>query len=193
MILLAAMAAALPFQAARKPPAATPFKTTLTVAQMTAKQAVVETSAGTFVVDLRPDLAPNHVGYFMKLAGEGAYANTLVHRVVKGFVLQTGSPAFRGTPLTPKQAALVHTLPPEFTPTPNLPGVVSMARGDDPASATSSFFICTGECRSLDNQYTVFAVVESGMDVVAAIDAVAVTGEAPVDPVTVTKLALLRR
>ena len=59
---------------------------------MTGKQAVVETTAGTFVIDLRPDLAPNHVGYFMKLAGEGAYANTLFHRVVRNGIIQGGDP-----------------------------------------------------------------------------------------------------
>jgi cyclophilin family peptidyl-prolyl cis-trans isomerase len=71
-----------------------------------------------------------------------------------------------------------------------VPGIVSMARGDDPASATGSFFICTGECRSIDNQYTVFAEVESGMDIAKAIEAVAVNGEAPVEPITVTKIVL---
>src|SRR6187402_2713617 len=69
-----------------------PYKTTLTAAQMAGKQAVVETTAGTFVMDLRPDLAPNHVGYFMKLAGEGAYASTLFHRVVKNGIIQGGDP-----------------------------------------------------------------------------------------------------
>jgi hypothetical protein len=67
-------------------PAAKPaafFKTPLSVEEMTHKQAVVNTSAGTFVIDLRPDLAPNHVGYFMKLAKEGAYNGTTFHRVIK--------------------------------------------------------------------------------------------------------------
>src|SRR6187549_4257843 len=73
-----------------KPPV--PFKTPLTVPEMTNKQAVVNTTAGTFVMDLRPDLAPNHVGYFMKLAGEGAYASTLFHRVVKNGIIQGGDP-----------------------------------------------------------------------------------------------------
>jgi peptidylprolyl isomerase len=63
-----------------------------------------------------------------------------------------------------------------------------MARGDAVDSATSSFFICTGQCRALDNQYTVFAEVESGMEIVKAIEAVAVNGEAPVDPVKVVKV-----
>ena len=82
----------------------------------------------------------------------------------------------------------MHNLLPEFTATPNLPGIVSMARGEALDSATSSFFICTGQCRALDNQYTVFAEVENGMDVVKAIEAVAVNGEAPVDPVGVMRV-----
>src|SRR4029079_15586568 len=77
-------------------PAATaapgPFRTTLSVAQMTGKQAVLETSMGTVVIDLRPDLAPNHVGYVMKLAGDGAYNGTISHRVVKLGIVQGGDP-----------------------------------------------------------------------------------------------------
>src|SRR6478752_7386999 len=65
------------------PAAAGPFQTTLSVAQMTGKQAVLDTSMGTIVIDLRPDLAPNHVGYFMKLANEKAYDGTIFHRVVR--------------------------------------------------------------------------------------------------------------
>ena len=102
--LLVALLIALPWPGAPKPQAkavpaapkpeakAGPYKTPLTLAQMTGKQAVVETTHGTFVVDLRPDLAPNHVGYFMKLAGEGAYARTLIHRIVKNGIIQGGDP-----------------------------------------------------------------------------------------------------
>ena len=95
-LLLSALAALPSAQAQRRPaapPAApAPFKTPLTAAQMANKQAVVQTTAGTFVIDLRPDLAPNHVGYFMKLAGEGAYANTAFHRVVRDAIIQGGDP-----------------------------------------------------------------------------------------------------
>src|SRR4051794_20977035 len=70
------------------PKAEGPYKTPLTTADMAGKQAVVETSHGSFVIDLRPDLAPNHVGYFMKVAREGAYANTLFHRVVRNGIIQ---------------------------------------------------------------------------------------------------------
>ena len=80
-------------QTQRRPAApAGPFKTTLTAAEMTNKQAVVETTVGSFVIDLRPDLAPNHVGYFMKLAKEGAYNGTTFHRVIKYGIVQGGDP-----------------------------------------------------------------------------------------------------
>jgi Cyclophilin type peptidyl-prolyl cis-trans isomerase/CLD len=83
--ILVAWLMALPWQAPRRPaPAAPgPFRTTLSVAQMTGKQAVLDTSLGTVVVDLRPDLAPNHVRYMMKLAGEGAYDGTIKVRIIK--------------------------------------------------------------------------------------------------------------
>ena len=142
---------------------------------------------------MRPDLAPETVRHFLRMAQAGVYDITLIHRVVKGFVIQTGSPAYRDTPLTPSQQGLVKNLKPEFTPTPNVPGIVSMARGAEADSATSSFFICTGDCRSLDSQYTVFAEIESGMDIAKAIEAVAVNGEAPVEPVKVVKISVVAR
>ena len=79
-------------QQKRSTPPNAPFTTPLTLAQMTNKQAVVNTSAGTFVIDLKPDVAPNHVGYFMKLAGEGAYAGTVFHRVIRNGIIQGGDP-----------------------------------------------------------------------------------------------------
>ncbi|TAK17952.1 MAG: peptidylprolyl isomerase [Acidobacteria bacterium] len=173
------------------PPPVVPFSTEA-VAELAQYRAVLTTTKGEITLKVRPDLAPETVRNFLRMAEAGVYDDTLFHRVVKDFVIQTGSPSYRGTPLTQKQAALVHNLQPEFTATPNLPGVVSMARGDDPASATSSFFICTGQCRALDNQYTVFAEVESGLDVVKAIEAVAVNGEAPAEPVKVVSVRVRR-
>lgn len=174
-----------------QPPAPPKFSTE-SAAELAAYRIVLATTKGDITLQMRPDLAPETVRAVLRMADAGVYDDTLFHRVVANFVVQTGSPSYRGSPLTPKQGELVHNLAPEFTATPNVPGVVSMARGDDPGSATSSFFICTGECRSLDNQYTVFATVESGMDVVKAIEAVPVNGEAPVDPVKVLR-AIVRK
>src|SRR6188472_3332851 len=82
-----------PATPAKRPVAATgPYTATLSLAEMANKQAVVNTSAGSFVIDLKPELAPNHVGYFMKLAGEGAYNKTAFHRIIKLGIIQGGDP-----------------------------------------------------------------------------------------------------
>jgi peptidyl-prolyl cis-trans isomerase B (cyclophilin B) len=172
------------------PPPVPPAFSTETVEALSKMRAVIDTSKGQITLAMRPDLAPETVRNFLRLAEAGVYDQTPFHRVLKGFMIQTGSPAHRTAPLTAKQEKLIKNLQPEFTKTPNMPGIVSMARGDDPASATSSFFICSGDCRSLDEKYAVFAQVESGMEVVMAIDAVAVNGEAPIEPVTVTKITV---
>src|SRR5919107_4470513 len=78
--------------AATQKPAAAPFITPLTLAEMTGKQAVVNTTAGTIVLDLRPDLAPNHVGYFIKQAADGAFDGTIFHRVIRLGIIQGGDP-----------------------------------------------------------------------------------------------------
>jgi peptidyl-prolyl cis-trans isomerase B (cyclophilin B) len=87
---------------------------------------------------------------------------------------------------------MIHNLAPEFTNTPNVPGILSMARGDDPGSATTSFFICTGECRGLDNLYAVFGRFVRGMEVVTAIATTPVDGETPKTPVLVKKITINR-
>lgn len=173
------------------PPVKPPF-VDATVEEMSKARVVLDTTAGEIEVELFPDKAPETVRNFLQLATAGVYDDTLVHRVVPNFVIQTGSPAFRQTPLTAKQNALVHNLAPEFTNTPNLPGILSMARGDDPGSATTSFFICTGACRGLDNLYTVFGRVVRGMDVVDAIGVTPVDGETPKTPVLVRKVTVNR-
>src|SRR5512134_3776883 len=91
LILLPAIDQARPTQKKPAPPPQ-PYTTNLTLAEMSNKQAVVETTAGTFVIDLRPDLAPNHVGYFMKLAADGAYTGTTFHRVVRLGIVHGGDP-----------------------------------------------------------------------------------------------------
>ena len=160
------------------PPVKPPF-VDATVEEMAKARAVLDTTAGEIEVEFFADKAPETVRNFLQLAVAGVFDATLFHRVVPNFVIQTGSPMHRQTPLTAKQSALIHNLAPEFTNTPNMPGILSMARGEDPGSATTSFFICTGECRGLDNQYAVFGRVVRGMDVVMAIAAVPVDGETP--------------
>jgi len=107
------------------------------------------------------------------------YDGIKIHRVAPNFVMQTGALAYRSEPLRASQQKLVGNLPAEFTDTPNLPGVVSMARGEDPNSGSTSFFICIGECRALDGKYTVFAHLTGGDDVLKKIASVPVDGETP--------------
>ena len=153
-------------------------------------RAVIETTKGAITIAFDPAKAPEHVRNFLRLASAGVYDGTAVHRVVKGFVIQTGFLPTRATPLTQKQQSYVTNLQPEFNDTLHVAGVVSMARLDDPASASTSFFICTGPAPSLDRKYTAFGHVVDGMDVVQALDAVTVSGDAPVERIDVIKVRI---
>ena len=138
-----------------------------------------------------PDKAPEHVRNFLRLAAAGVYDGTSFHRVVRGFVIQTGSVTTRGA-LTEKQQKMVRTLPPEFNETKHVKGILSMARGDDPASASTSFFIVTGDAPSLDNKYTVFGRVVDGLPVVDAIEQAPVNGETPVSRVDLKAARIIK-
>jgi peptidyl-prolyl cis-trans isomerase B (cyclophilin B) len=152
------------------PPAPEPFSTE-TPLELAAYRAVLDTSAGPITIEFLPDKAPTHVRQFLRLAAAGVYDGMAFHRVAPGFVIQTGALASRAAPLTEKQQALVHPLQPEFNDTRHVKGIVSMARGDDPASATTSFFVCTGPSAALDRTYTAFGRVVDGMAAVDAIEA----------------------
>ena len=152
--------------------------------------AVLETSMGPITVEFFPDKAPEHVRNFLRLAQAGVYDGTAFHRVVRGFVVQTGAMSSRG-PVTEKQRKSIHTLKPEFSDTPHVKGILSMARGDDPASATTSFFIVTGTAPSLDGKYTVFGRVVDGESVVDAIEQSPVNGETPVTRIEITKVRIV--
>jgi peptidyl-prolyl cis-trans isomerase B (cyclophilin B) len=115
-----------------------------TPADLAKYHAVLETTKGEIEIEFLTDKAPETTRQILRLAAAGVFDGSAIHRVVPNFVLQTGAIAFRETPLTPKQDALVHNLQPEFSDVSHVPGIVSMARSDDPASATTSFFICTG-------------------------------------------------
>jgi cyclophilin family peptidyl-prolyl cis-trans isomerase len=160
------------------PPEPVPFSRESAV-DLAQYRAVLETSRGPITFEFLADKAPEHVRNFLRLAAAGVYDGTSFHRIVKGFVVQTGMVSTRSTPLTQKQKALVTTLRPEFNDTLHVAGTVSMARLDDPASASTSFFICTAPAPSLDNKYTAFARVVEGMSVVTAIEQEPLDGEAP--------------
>jgi peptidyl-prolyl cis-trans isomerase B (cyclophilin B) len=163
-----------------------------TPAELAGYRAIVETTKGNFELALLADKAPETVRQFLRLAQAGVYDGVGVHRVDPNFVIQTGALAFRA-PLTSGQQRLVHNLAPEFTNTPNEYGLVSMARGDDPGSATTSFFVCIGDCHSLDGKYTAFAKVTGGLDIVRAIAGVPVDGETPKEPITMIRVRVEKR
>jgi peptidyl-prolyl cis-trans isomerase B (cyclophilin B) len=149
------------------------------VQQLGTYRAVLDTSAGPISLEFFPDKAPETVRQFLRLAAAGVYDSMAFHRVAPGFVIQTGALSSREGPLTDKQQTLVHNLQPEFNDTKHVKGILSMARGDDPASATTSFFICTGASAALDGVYTAFGRVVDGMTAVERIEATPRTGETP--------------
>jgi cyclophilin family peptidyl-prolyl cis-trans isomerase len=148
--------------------------------ELAGNRAVLDTSAGVIAIEFFTDKAPNTVRQFMRLAAAGVYNGMAFHRVAPGFVIQTGALSSRTAPLTEKQQTLVHNLAPEFNDTRHVKGIVSMARGEAPDSAQTSFFICTGTAPALDGQYTAFGRVVAGMDVVEAIERTPREGEAPI-------------
>jgi peptidyl-prolyl cis-trans isomerase B (cyclophilin B) len=148
-------------------------------AELASYRAVLDTSAGPIAIEFFTDKAPNTVRQFMRLAAAAVYNGMTFHRVAPGFVIQTGALSTRTAPLTQKQQKLVHNLAPEFNDTRHVKGIVSMARGDAPDSATTSFFICTGTSPALDGVYTAFGRVVDGMAAVDQIEAAPRTGETP--------------
>ena len=157
---------------------AEPFITE-TPQELGAYRAVLDTSDGPITIEFFVDKAPNTVRQFMRLASAGVYNGMAFHRVAPGFVIQTGALSSRAVPLSEKQQKLVHNLPPEFNDTKHIKGIVSMARGDAPDSAQTSFFICTGSSTALDGQYTAIGHVVEGMNVVDTIEQTPRDGETP--------------
>ena len=151
----------------------------------------IETSMGAIIVELFPDRAPNHVRNFLRLSSAGIYNGTAFHRVAKDFVIQGGHMPSRLEPLEVPQEQLIQSLEPEFNEIPHDMGILSMARLEDPASATTSFFIVTGRSQGLDGLYTVFGRVVGGLDVVERIENVPVNGETPVERVAVRRVVVI--
>jgi len=119
---------------------------------------ILETTKGTAVIELRPDLAPNHVARIKELAREKFYDGVVFHRVIDGFMAQTGDPTGTGMGGSGKK------LKAEFNREPHLRGTLSMARAQNPDSGDSQFFICFADARFLDGQYTVWGKVIEGME-----------------------------
>ena len=139
---------------------------------------ILTLDSGPVTIRLRPDLAPGHVARIKELAREGFYDGIVFHRVIPGFMAQGGDPTGTGT-----SGSKLPNLKAEFSDAPHVRGTCSMARTSDPNSANSQFFICFDDARFLDQQYTVWGEVESGME---HIDSLPV-GEPPRDPGTIVK------
>jgi peptidylprolyl isomerase len=120
---------------------------------------LIETTKGPVVIQMRPDLAPNHVAHIKKLAREGFYDGIVFHRVIEGFMAQTGDPTGTGT-----GSSKYPNLKQEFNAESHVRGTASMARSQNPDSANSQFFIVFDDAKFLDRQYTVWGKVIEGMD-----------------------------
>jgi peptidyl-prolyl cis-trans isomerase B (cyclophilin B) len=176
----------------RPAPEPEPFSTD-TVDDLSAIRAVLDTTLGSVTVEFLPNKAPNHVRHFLRLAAAGVYDGTAFHRVVPGFVLQGGHVPTRREPLDERQEAFVRPLQAEFNDTVHELGTLSMARDDDPASALTSFFIVLDRSPALDGQYTAFARVAAGLDVVQRLAGVPLEGEEPVERIEVRRVTIERR
>lgn len=160
--------------------------------QSDGKTVVLETNQGEITIEFMPDVAPNHVENFKKLARNGFYDGTTFHRVIPGFMIQGGDPnsksedrGMHGT------GGPGYTINAEFSKVKHERGIVSMARSSDPNSAGSQFFIVVKNAAHLDGQYTVFGKVTSGLDVVDKI--VSVPRDArdnPIKKVSIDKVTI---
>jgi len=133
---------------------------------------IIETSKGNVVVEMRPDLAPNHVARIKELARQGFYDGVPFHRVIEGFMAQTGDPTGTGA------GGSGQKLQAEFNAEPHTRGAVSMARAQSPDSGDSQFFICFDDATFLDRKYTLWGRVIEGMENVDQIN----KGEPPANP-----------
>jgi cyclophilin family peptidyl-prolyl cis-trans isomerase len=128
------------------------------------ERVVMELKTGPVVIELRPDLAPNHVARIKQLSSRNFYDGVAFHRVIPGFMAQTGDPTGTGS-----GGSELPDLKAEFTDEKHVRGTCSMARTNNPNSANSQFFICFEDAPWLDRQYTVWGRVVEGMDKVDAI------------------------
>jgi len=159
------------------------------------KIAELHTTSGEIDIRFFPDKAPNHVKNFIDLAEKGFYNGSKFHRVIPGFMIQGGDPnTISGDPSTWGTGGSGKYVQAEFNDVHHARGIVSMARAQDPNSASSQFFICVKPTPFLDGQYSVFGQVLEGMDVVDKI--VAVPRDArdnPIDKVVMEKVTIEKR
>ena len=146
--------------------------------------AVIKTTEGDIVVQFWTDAAPNTVENFKKLARQGFYDGTIFHRIVKGFMIQGGDPNSKDPAKENSygEGGPGYNINAEFNDHSHDRGVISMARGPDPNSAGSQFFICLAPVRRLDHQYTTFGKLIKGHDVLAKIGDIPVTKNSMGEP-----------
>ena len=154
---------------------------------------ILETTKGKVVIQLLPQVAPEHVARIKELARENAYDGVVFHRVIPDFMAQTGDVKFGkkgGKDFNPARAGMGGSEKPdlkaEFSTQPHVRGTASMARAQNPNSANSQFFICFDDARFLDGQYTVWGEVTEGMEHVDALP----KGEPPRAPGKIVKASL---
>jgi peptidyl-prolyl cis-trans isomerase B (cyclophilin B) len=157
------------------------------------KDKVVElkTTKGTITIRFFPEVAPNHVKNFIELSESGFYNGTKFHRTIPGFMIQGGDPNTKTEgPEYWGTGGSGTNVKAEFNAIPHRRGIVSMARSQSPDSASSQFFVVVSDSSFLDNKYTVFGQVTSGMDVADAIVAGKARGDIAVDPVTIQSVTV---
>ena len=142
---------------------------------------LLETSQGQVEIELLPDLAPNHVARISELASSGFYDGIIFHRIIAGFMAQTGDPTGTG------MGGSGQKLQAEFTNYQYREGTVGMARAMDPNSGDSQFFICFDGCGHLTGQYTAWGQVSKGMDVVHKL----AVGEPPANPDRIVSASII--
>ena len=142
---------------------------------------IMETSKGRVTIQLRPDIAPKHVAQIEALVKQHFYDGVVFHRVIEGFMAQTGDPTGTGT-----GGSKLPNIPAEFSKEHFGRGTVGMARSSSPDSANSQFFICFADASFLDGKYTIVGQVSAGMDVIDKIK----RGEPPANPDKIVKMTM---
>ncbi|HMP57553.1 MAG TPA: peptidylprolyl isomerase [Novosphingobium sp.] len=183
-VLCLGLAAAPVAMAKDEPPAPAPLPTVVSLDQSVDPGNVVHfdlSNGGRVTIRLMPEWAPNHVERIKMLVGQGFYNGIIFHRVIDGFMAQTGDPTGTGS-----GGSALPDLKAEFNAMPHLRGTVSMARTNEPDTANSQFFIVFYPRFALDRKYTVFGRVIAGMDVVDRIE----RGEPPANPTRIVRASL---
>ena len=172
-------------------PKAEPF-VGASIEQMTGQCVMLETEQGAIVIEMLPNKAPETVRRFLNLTASGALDTTTFSRTVKGFVIQGGNLSTSEKWGPELSAKMQRSLPDEPNDVKHVRGIVSMARTDEPNSATTHFFILVGDGPNLDGKFAAFGRVLRGIEVVDSINQAEAEGERPLAPVRITRGSVSR-